>query len=152
MVVSLAINLARLEGERSWRKDIQTTLRIRLVSYCLLCLCGWSLTIWTQSVISAACWCNVRFGLCDHLCNPLYLLLMAMTVISTTLCKSQQWFWDCDGLHNGHFEFVINSGVLQFRWTSEISKSLISLVYHFLLMNDCMVSFNQCLSCTCGGV
>jgi hypothetical protein len=23
------------------------------------------------------------------------------------LCKSQQWFWDCDGLHNGHFEFVI---------------------------------------------
>jgi hypothetical protein len=69
---------------------------------------------------SATCWCNVRFGLCDHLCNPLYLLLMAMTVISTTLCKSQQWFWDCDGLHNGHFEFVINSGVLQgatgFEW------------------------------------
>jgi hypothetical protein len=61
---------------------------------------------------SAACWCNVRFGLCDHLCNPLYLLLMAMAVVSTTLCKSQQWFWDCDGLHNGHFEFIINLGVL----------------------------------------
>jgi hypothetical protein len=30
-----------------------------------------------------------------------------VTVVSTTLCKSQQWFWDCDGLHNGHFEFVI---------------------------------------------
>jgi hypothetical protein len=37
---------------------------------------------------------------------------MAMTVISTTLCKSQHWFWDCDGLHNGHFEFVIKFEVV----------------------------------------
>jgi hypothetical protein len=22
------------------------------------------------------------------------------------LCISQQWFWDCGGIHNGHFEFV----------------------------------------------
>jgi hypothetical protein len=38
--LSLAINLARLEGEKSRRKDSLTTLRIRLVSYCQLCLCG----------------------------------------------------------------------------------------------------------------
>jgi hypothetical protein len=62
---------------------------------------------------SAAYWWNVRFGLYDHLCNPFYLVLMAVTVISNTLCKSQQWFWNCDGLHNEHLEFVINSGVLQ---------------------------------------
>jgi hypothetical protein len=40
MALSLAINLARLEGERSRRKDSWMTLRIRLVSYCRLCLCG----------------------------------------------------------------------------------------------------------------
>jgi hypothetical protein len=40
MAVSLAINLARLEGARPRRKDSLTALRIRLVSYCLLCLCG----------------------------------------------------------------------------------------------------------------
>jgi hypothetical protein len=38
--LSLAINLARLEGERSRKKDSRTTLRIRLVSYCRLSLCG----------------------------------------------------------------------------------------------------------------
>jgi hypothetical protein len=38
--LSLAINLARLEGEKEGRKESLTTLRIRLVSYCLLCLCG----------------------------------------------------------------------------------------------------------------
>jgi hypothetical protein len=112
MALSLAINLARLEGENSRRKESLTTLRIRLVSYCLLCLCGWSLTIWTQSVILLHVDIMWRFCLCDHLCNPLYLPLIAMTMISTTLCKSQQWFWDCDGLHNGHFEFVIKFGVV----------------------------------------
>jgi hypothetical protein len=71
---------------------------------------------------SAAWWCIIRFGLCDHLCNPLYLLLMSMIVISTTLCKSQQWFWDCDGLHNGHFEFVINSWVSQWARALELER------------------------------
>jgi hypothetical protein len=112
MALSLAINLARLEGEKSRRKNSLTTLRIRLVSYCRLCLCGWSVTIWTRSVIPLHI--DVLWGLvcATTYVIPFYLLLMAMTVISTTLCKSQQWFWDCDGLHNGHFEFVINSWVL----------------------------------------
>jgi hypothetical protein len=33
--------------------------------------------------------------------------------LRTTLCISQQWFWDYGGIHNGHFEFVMNSWVLQ---------------------------------------
>jgi hypothetical protein len=33
-------------------------------------------------------------------------------MIPITLCESQQWFWDCDGLHNGHFEFVIKFEVV----------------------------------------
>jgi hypothetical protein len=40
MALSLAINLARLEGEISRTKDPLTALQIRLVSYCRLCLCG----------------------------------------------------------------------------------------------------------------
>jgi hypothetical protein len=109
----LAINLARLEGGISRRKDPLTALRIRLVSYCWLLPVRLKLDDMDPKYYSAAYWCNVRFGPYDHLCNPFYLLLMAVTMIPITLCESQQWFWDCDGLHNGHFEFAINSRVLQ---------------------------------------
>jgi hypothetical protein len=113
MALSLAIYLARLEGERSWRKDSLTALRIRLVSYCRLLPVRLKFVDMDPKCYSAAYWCIVRFGRYDHLCNPFYLLLMAVTMIPITLCESQQWSWDCDGLHNGHFEFIINSWVLQ---------------------------------------
>jgi hypothetical protein len=79
MAQFLVINLARLEGKISRRKDSRTTLRIRLVSYCQLLPMRLKLDDMELKCYSAACGCNIRFSLYDHLCNPFYLLFIAGT-------------------------------------------------------------------------